>query len=50
MAVARHSAAEIGEALVAAFRGRSTAAVALLLKAENRGVLVPRPGIPAGTL
>jgi len=37
MAIVRHSAREIGDALVAEFRKKGTAARALLLKAENRG-------------
>lgn len=37
MAIARHSAAEIGAALVGEFRRRGTTARALLLKADNRG-------------
>jgi homoserine kinase len=40
MAIARHSAREIGDALVAEFRQQGTAAQALLLKADNRGAQV----------
>ena len=44
MAIARNSAPEIGNALIAEFRKKGTAARALLLKAENRGAqtLLPR--------
>jgi homoserine kinase len=38
MAIARHSAKEIGEALVAEFGRAGTAATVLLLKADNRGM------------
>jgi homoserine kinase len=37
MAIARHNAPQIGEALVAEFARQGTAARALLLKADNRG-------------
>jgi homoserine kinase len=40
MAIARHSAQEIGDALVAEFRRAGTGARALLLKADNRGVRI----------
>lgn len=40
MAIARHSAAEIGEALVAEFGRKGTRARAILLKAENRGARI----------
>ena len=40
MAIARHSAAEIGDALVAEFRRTGTPARALLLKADNRGARI----------
>src|SRR5438445_11681175 len=40
MAIARHSAAEIGDALVAEFRRMGTPARALLLKADNRGARI----------
>lgn len=40
MAIARHSSAEIGDALVGEFRRRGTAARSLLLKADNRGARI----------
>jgi homoserine kinase len=40
MAIARHSAAEIGDALVGEFRKKGTGARALLLKVDNRGARV----------
>jgi hypothetical protein len=50
MAIARHGAAEIGEALVARFRAKGTAATALLLKAENRGISTDRSADPGRPL
>jgi homoserine kinase len=43
MAIAQHSAAQIGEALVEEFRRRGVTARAILLKAENRGARIPQP-------
>jgi homoserine kinase len=40
MAIARHSSAEIGDALVAEFGRMGTSARALLLKADNRGARI----------
>jgi homoserine kinase len=45
MAIARHSAGEIGEALVGEFRDRGVQARALLLKADNEGAQI---GTPSG--
>ena len=44
MAIAEHSAARIGEALIAEFRRKGTAAKALLLKADNQGTQVTGSG------
>ena len=38
MGIARHSAKEIGDALVGEFRRAGTSATALMLKADNRGM------------
>jgi len=52
MAIARRSAAEIGEALVGEFRRKGTNARVLLLKADNRGAQLARSSssrkLPAG--
>jgi homoserine kinase len=42
MAIAKHSAKQIGDALVAEFRRAGTSARALVLKADNRGTQVSR--------
>lgn len=47
MAVARHSAAEIGDALVREFRRMGTGARALVLKADNRGAQISSADLPA---
>jgi homoserine kinase len=44
MAIARHSAAEIGDALVGEFRRKGTAARVLVLKADNRGAQTSSAG------
>ena len=46
MAIARHSAAEIGDALVAEFGRKGTPARALLLKADNRGARISSGDLP----
>src|SRR5437870_5610061 len=46
MAIARHSAAEIGDALVAEFGRNGTPARALLLKADNRGARISSGDLP----
>ncbi len=48
MAVARHSAAEIGDALVREFGRMGTGAKALLLKADNRGARISSKDLKAG--
>jgi len=48
MAIARHSAKEIGDALVGEFRRKGTAARALVLKADNRGAQCSWSDTPAG--
>lgn len=48
MAVARHSAAEIGDALVREFGRMGTGAKALFLKADNRGAWISSKDLKAG--
>jgi len=48
MAIARHSAVEIGDALVGEFRRKGTAARALVLKADNRGAQTSSARLQAG--
>src|SRR5579862_9376241 len=43
MAIARHSSAEIGAALVREFQGKGTRARAVLLKADNEGAQIDTP-------
>jgi homoserine kinase len=47
MAIARHSATEIGDALVGEFRRKGTAARVQILKADNRGAQTSSAGLPA---
>jgi homoserine kinase len=48
MAIARHSSAEIGDALVGEFRKKGTSARALLLKADNRGARISSKTLKLG--
>jgi homoserine kinase len=48
MAIARHSAVEIGDALVGEFRRKGTAARVQILKADNRGAQTSSARLHAG--